>query len=107
MTDASTTKTDKGRLKAPLIVGIGASAGGLEALQQFFQQQLHGFFREFQRRNIGGRDRYGQKLAEQRMLCCDQGELARDFHAPLPCRLHESERGILRKAEHCVRTASG
>ena len=37
MTDASTTKTDKGRPKAPLIVGIGASAGGLEALQQFFQ----------------------------------------------------------------------
>ena len=24
-------------LKSPLIVGIGASAGGLEALQQFFQ----------------------------------------------------------------------
>lgn len=32
LTEANNIQTDKN----PLIVGIGASAGGLEALQQFF-----------------------------------------------------------------------
>lgn len=37
MTEAHTTEKDMNRGHTPLIVGIGASAGGLEALQQFFQ----------------------------------------------------------------------
>ena len=35
-TEAGQAKGRTTSLQAPLIIGIGASAGGLEALQQFF-----------------------------------------------------------------------